>query len=62
MSMGGERHVEVEYQSGRSVLLYIENIYAMNKDSLYSNIFQRGIKSKNSTDKKSLKDRLKVDI
>ena len=44
MSMGGEGPVEVEDQAGKFVLLSNEKIDAMNKDYLYAEILQRGIK------------------
>ena len=43
MSMGGEGRVEVEYQAGKFVLLYNENINLMNKDNWCADILQRGI-------------------
>ena len=55
VSMGGEVNVEVEYQDGKCILLYYENIYAMNKDYMYAEIFQRGTKEKKSTNNKYLK-------
>ena len=60
--MGGERHVEVEDQARKLVLLSNENIDATKKDNLYADILHRGIKENNSTNKKSLKERLKVDL
>ena len=60
--MGGEVNDEVEYQDGKCILLYYENIYAMNKDYMYAEIFQRGTKEKKSTNNKYLKERLKVAI
>ena len=58
--MGGEGHFEAEYKDGRLVLLSSYNIDATNKDILYADILHRGIKEKNYTNKKSLKDRLKM--
>ena len=42
--MGGEGHVEVEYQAGGFVLISSENIDATKKDGFYADILQRGIK------------------
>ena len=58
--MGGERHVEVEDQARKLVLLSNDNIDETKKDNLYADILHRGIKENNSTNKKSLKERLKV--
>ena len=58
--MGGEGHVEVEDKSRKLVLLSNENIDATKKDNLYADILHRGIKENMYTNKKSLKDRLKV--
>ena len=44
MSVGGEVHVEVEYQAGKFVPLSNENIYSMKKDYFCSDFFQKGIK------------------
>ena len=44
MSMGGEVHVEVEYQYGRFILLYNWMIGAMKKGDLCADIFHGGIK------------------
>ena len=44
MSMGGEGHAEVKYQSVDLVPLSNIDIDAMNKDQLYAEILQRGIK------------------
>ena len=52
--MGGERHVEVEYQSGKFIPLSNNKIDAMNKDNFYARILQREIKEKKSGIKKSL--------
>ena len=44
MSMGGEGHAEVKYQSGNFVPISNSDIDAMKKDQLYAEILRRGIK------------------
>ena len=58
--MGGEGHVEVEDQSRTLFLLSNGNIDATKKDNLCADILHRGIKENNFTNKKSLKEILKV--
>ena len=41
MSMVGEEHVEVEYQSGKFVQLSNEKNYATKNDDFYADILQR---------------------
>ena len=53
--MGGAVHVEVEDQARKFVPLSNAIIYAIKKDNLYAEIFQRGIKEKKSTNKNYLK-------
>ena len=43
MSMGGEGRVEVEYQSGKFVLILNDNTDAMKKYNVYDDNFQIGI-------------------
>ena len=62
MYIGGEGTTEVEYQYGKFVEISNDNIDAMNKGKLYSNIFQICIKENNYTVNEFLKEFLKVEI
>ena len=60
--MVGEGNVEVEDQSGKFVPISNYKIDATEKDNFYDEIFQKGIKKEKATIKKSLKERIKVDM
>ena len=58
--MVGKVHAEVEDQAGSFILVSNKNIDAIKKDGLYADILLKIYKREKSTNKKSLKESLKV--